>query len=293
MRRGGFILWVCLFWMAGLSGCSSVGLKITVDSMEPLLEKMNTAVNKNSDVQLVKDALPASLIQLDGIIEASPNNTKVLVKAAEAYYGYSFVFVEDQDRDRAARLYYKSFQYALRALKKNKKFARAFDEGSTEAFTAGLEVFGEKDVPAMFWTASSWLSWAGLNVDDPEIFLALPKIEAMLKKCCELDESYRYGAAHTALGTLLASRSTAMGGDLEKAKAEYDRAFKISEGKLLIFPLMYAKYYAYQVQDRELYLDILNGIVSAPDDLLPEMAFVNEASRQKAQRMIQQVDNVF
>ncbi len=293
MRRARFVLWVCVLCMTGFSGCTSVRLKMTVDAMEPLLEEMNTAVNKNNDVQLVKDALPASLIQLDGIIEASPNNTNLLVKAAEAYYGYSFVFVEDEDRARAGRLYYKSFQYALRALKQNKRFAKAFEDGSADAFAAGLEVLGKRDVPALFWTASSWLSWAGLNVDDPEIFLALTKIEAMLKRCCELNESYRYGAAHTALGTLYASRSVALGGDPEKARAEFDRAFEISQGKLLVFHLMYAKYYAYQVQDREVYVSTLNHVISAPDDLLPEMGFINAAARQKAQRLIQHVDDVF
>ena len=81
------------------SGCSST--KFMVNSMEPLMEKMNTAVNKHTDVELVKAAMPAALIQLDGMIEASPGNEKILVRTAEAYNGYTFVFVEGLDNDRA------------------------------------------------------------------------------------------------------------------------------------------------------------------------------------------------
>jgi hypothetical protein len=272
------------------SACSST--KFMVDSMEPLLDKMNIAIQKNNDVELVKDAIPAGLVQLDGMIEASPDNAKLLARAAEGYNGYCFVYVEDTDKARARGLYYKSFQYATRALKQKTKFAEAFD-GPVAGFEESLSVFGEKDVPALFWGASSWLSWAGLNVDDPEIFLALPKIKAMLKRCCELNETYQYGATHTILGILYASRSVAHGGKPEMAKAEFDRAFEISNRKMLVFQLMYAKYYAYQIQDKDLFVITLKEVISAPNDILPEMAFINAASKKKAKKLLDNVDTIF
>lgn len=279
-----------LSFLALTTGCNST--KFMVDSMDPLMEKMNAAVNKHTDVEMVKDAMPAALIQLDGMIEASPDNKKLLVRTAEGYNGYSFVFVEGKDNKRAMKLYYRSFQYALRALKQKKKFAEAFD-GPIGEFEASLDVFGKKDVPALFWTASSWLSWAGLNVDDPEIFLALPKIKVMLKRCIELDETYKYGIAHTVLGVLYATRPVAHGGKPEKAKAEFDRAFELSQRKMLVFQLMYAQYYAYQIQDRELFVTTLNEVIDAPDDLFPEMGFINAAAREKAEKLLNDVDTIF
>ncbi len=279
-----------LFLFALTSGCNTT--KIMVDSMDPLMENMNAAVNKHTDVALVKAAMPAALIQLDGMIEASPDNTKLLVRTAEGYNGYSFVFVEGKDNERAMKLYYRAFQYGLRALKQKEKFAEAFD-GRIDEFTASLDVFGKKDVPALFWTASSWLSWAGLNVDDPEIFLALPKIKVMLKRCLELDEAYKYGMAHTVLGALYATRPVAHGGKPEMAKAEFDRAFEISQRKLLLFQLMYARYYTYQIQDRALFISTLNEVIDAPDDLLPEMGFANAAAKKKAKMLLKDVDNIF
>ena len=285
-----FIVFSFIPFFVFSTGCSST--KFMVNSMEPLMEKMNTAVNKHTDVELVKDAMPAALLQLDGMIEASPNNTSLLVRTAEGYNGYTFVFVEGKDNKRARKLYSRSFNYASRALKQNRQVAEAFD-GPVDEFEASLQSLDQKDVPALFWTASSWLSWAGLNVDDPEIFLALPKIKVMLKRCIELDETYKYGMAHTVLGVLYATRPVAHGGKPEIAKAEFDRAFALSNRKMLIFQLMYAKYYAYQIQDRELFVSTLNEVINAPDDLLPAMGFVNAASRKKAEKLLNDVDMIF
>lgn len=270
-------------------GCANA--RFMADSMSPLLSKMNDAINRNNDVEMVRDALPASLVQLDGLIEASPNNTKYLVMAAEANNGYCFGFVED--RERGMKLYAKARDYALRALSQKESFAQALDGGPIGPFEKSLSVFGKEDVPALFWASSSWLSWVGLNMDDPGIFLDVPKIKAMLERSIELDDTYKYGVAHMIMGILYAARPVAQGGKPELAKAEFDKAFAISHRKVLVFYLMYAKYYAYQIQDRQLYVDTLNHIVSAPDDLLPEMTFANAVAKKKARRMLENVDDVF
>jgi tetratricopeptide (TPR) repeat protein len=270
-------------------GCNTT--RFMANSMEPMMHKMNSAINKNPDIDLVRDAMPAGLVQLDGLIEASPDNLAFLVRGAEAYNGYSFVFVEDHDRDRARILYHRAFTYALRALKQNKAFADAF-EGPVPEFEKALETFGKADVPALFWAANSWLSWAGTNVDDPEIFLAIPKIRLMLKRCIALDETYKYGAAHVISGVLHAARPPAFGGEPELAKAAFERAFEISEGRVLLFYLSYAQYYAYQIQDRELYEKTLQTIINAPDDLLPEMNFVNAVAKRKARRLLDNIDRI-
>ncbi|RJP47210.1 MAG: hypothetical protein C4548_01400 [Desulfobacteraceae bacterium] len=291
MRRFLFPFYAMVFITAVLAtGCNTT--RFMANSMEPMMHKMNAAINKNPDMDLVRDAMPAGLIQLDGLIEASPDNSAFLVRGAEAYNGYSFVFVEDHDRSRARLLYHRAFTYALRALKQNKTFADAFD-GPVPEFETALETFGKADVPALFWAANSWLSWVGTNVDDPEIFLAIPKIRLMLKRSVELDETYKYGAAHAILGVLHAARPPAFGGEPEKAKAAFDRAFEISDRRVLLFYLSYAQHYAYQIQDRQLYEQTLQTIIDAPDDLLPEAAFINAAAKRKAKRLLKDIECIF
>lgn len=291
MRRFLFPFYAMVFITAFLAtGCNTT--RFMANSMEPMMHKMNAAINKNPDMDLVRDAMPAGLIQLDGLIEASPDNPVFLVRGAEAYNGYSFVFVEDHDRNRARILYHRAFTYALRALKQKNAFADAFD-GPLPEFEKALGAFGKADVPALFWAANSWLAWVGTNIDDPEIFLAIPKIRLMLKRSVELDETYKYGAAHAIIGVLHAARSPAFGGQPEMAKAAFDRAFEISDRRILLFYLSYAKYYAYQIQDRQLYEQTLQTIIDAPDDLLPEAAFINAAAKRKARLLLKDIERIF
>jgi len=126
-----------------ITSCAATKTRMMVDSMNPLMELMSISINKNVDVDMVCDAYPANLIQLDGLIEASPYNANLLLKASEAYFGYSFAFIEDTDEERAKKLYLKSKDYALRALEKNRKFRKALN-GPLDEFVASLQTFRKK-----------------------------------------------------------------------------------------------------------------------------------------------------
>ena len=63
-----FLLFSFLALMA--FGCTAAARsRMMVDGMKPMMEKMNIAVNQNPDVETVKRAMPASLVQLDGFIQ--------------------------------------------------------------------------------------------------------------------------------------------------------------------------------------------------------------------------------
>lgn len=275
-----------------ITSCASTKTRMMVDSMNPLMEQMSVSINKNFDVDMVRDAYPANLIQLDGLIEASPYNTNLLLKASEAYFGYSFAFIEDTDEERAQKLYLKSKDYALRVLEKNRKFKRALD-GPLDDFVASLQTFRKKDVPALFRCSTSWIAWIALNLHDPAVLLDLPKVEAMWMRILELDETFYYGSTHASLGAYFASQSLSMGGDPAKAKYHFDRAFEISESKMLVVHLMYAEYYAYQIQDRKLFMNTLEQVLSTPVNFYPELNLINEIAKRKARILLDNVDTYF
>ena len=268
-----------------LAGCSMK--EQMVRSMDPIMEDMSSAVNMSNDVELMRDGLPASLIQMDGFIKSAPNN-KLLLKAAESYFGYSFSFVEDINKPRASALYLKAREYALRALKKY----RQFDEQAPDLKDM-LENCGKQDVPALYWTASSWLAWIGLNIGNPEAMMDLPKVEAMLQRVIELDETYYYGTAHAMLGGFYAALPKNMGGNLEKAKLHFQRAFELSGSKLLVVQLMYAKFYAVQIQDKALFVKTLSEIIATPVDSFPERNLANEVAKRKAKDLLEKADTLF
>lgn len=280
---------VIMILSVSFTGCSTN--KLMVKSMDPLMEEMNTAVNRNPDVDMVRDALPANLIQLDGFIAAAPE-TKLLLRASEAYFGYSFAFVEDTDKDRAGYLYLKARNYALRALTGSESYEQDISK-PIEEFRTYVNDLGKGDVPALYWSANCWMAWIALNLSNPAVLMDVPKVEAMLQKVVELDEKFYYGAAHATLGAFYASRSKTIGGDPEKAKQHFDRAFQISESKLLFIHLLYAQYYAYQIQDRDLFEQTLQKVISTPVNFFPEKNFANEVAKRKARVLLNNIDEYF
>jgi hypothetical protein len=286
--------WIFILVSIGLLvGCGNMRAKMTVSSMRPIMDKMNIAVNKNSDVELVKDAMPASLVQMDGFLEADPENEDLLLRAAEANGGYAFLFLMDTDKPRARKLYQKSKDYALKVLFKNSDFQEAFDKSDDE-FIGSLKTFDKDDVRALFLAANNWLSWIGLShADDTKALIDLPKVEAIMNRIVELDDTFNYGCVHAMLGSYLASRPVMLGGNPKEADWHFKQAFEISDSKYLMWKYLYAKFYAVQIQDRELFVSTLQEVISSPENLLPEKNFVNEAARMKSKALLAEVDEFF
>lgn len=288
-----FISGMLLITLSSLvGGCMDFRARFMANSMIPIMYKMDASTNKQNDVELMRDALPYTLVFLDGLIEASPDNTTFLLKGAEANTGYAFAFVEDQDPQRAKKFYIKAKKYALRVLSWHEEFIEALDKPLDE-FIPTLQEFDIDDVPALYWTASSWLSWISQSLDNPQAFVDLPKAEAIVKRILELDEEYYFGMAHVMMGTFYAAPPKILGGNPVKAKEHYDKAFEISESKFLVMHFIYAKFYAYQIQDRELFVETLEYVINAPDDIFPEKILANQVAKMKARALLEDIDEYF
>ncbi len=275
-----------------LFSCASLRTNMMLANIKPLREKTKIAVNKSTDLSLVRDALPASLLQMDGLIEMAPDNKELLVAAAESYSGYAFAFVEDTDRPRASKLNLKAREYALRALADNEAFIQALDK-PLDAFTPTLAGFEKDHVPAMFFAANTWLKYISFNLDNPEVLMDVPKVEAMMFRIEELDDQFMYGSIHAMLGAYYAGRSKTLGGRPDLSQTHFSKAFAISQNKYLVFHLLYARFYAVQIQDQALFEKTLQGIIDAPQNLLPERNLANEVAREKAKVLITKTDEFF
>lgn len=275
-----------------LCSCASIRTKLILSNTKPLREKIKMSVNRNADVDMVRDAMPASLLQMDGFVELAPDNVDLLVNAAEAYSGYAFAFIEDTDRERAKKLYARAKEYAFRALVQNEDFAEAMDK-PLEEFEESLKTFEKEDVRTLFFATNSWLKWISLNLDDPETLMDIPRAEAMMFRTLELDGDFMYGSPHAMVGAYHAARSKALGGQPEKAKEHFDIAFEKSERKYLVFHLLYARFYAVQIQDRDLFEKTLQEVINAPENLMPERNLANAVAKRKAETLLSQAEEYF
>ncbi|HVN71434.1 MAG TPA: TRAP transporter TatT component family protein [Desulfomonilia bacterium] len=277
-----------------LGGCASTMAKMTVDGMKPLMEDMRSATNRNSDADLVRAAMPPILIQMDGFIMVSPENRYLLSSAAEANIGYAFLFVEDTDKMRAKGMYYKAREYALRNLALNDTFKQALNQDDIQVFKKALKTIHKRDIAPLYFATNAWLSWINMSLaDDPDVLKNLPRVEAMMDRVLEVDDTFYHGGIHALMGVYSVSRPEMFGGQPEQAESHFREAFEISGSKYLLWQFLYAKYYAVQVRDRELFVSTLNKIIHAPDDILPEEAFVNAAVKQKARELLTHVDDYF
>ncbi|MGE5188520.1 MAG: TRAP transporter TatT component family protein, partial [Gemmatimonadota bacterium] len=281
-RRVARISGICLCALA-LNACS-VGQMVARSSL-PVVESGNVAMNRETDLELARDAIPANLKLIEGLIQELPDNAELRIQAAQGFYGYAYGFVEDDNGARASRLYQRGLAHALKAL----------EVSGLHGDVAAMPLDGLKDrlaaldrhaVPALFWAASCWAKWIDLNRNDPARLADLGKAVALMQRVLELDDTYYYGGAHLFFGVYYGNRPPMLGGDFKKSAAEFDRARAITGGKLLIVDLLQAQYLARQELDRKQFHDRLTAVVNTPADIYPDMALDNAIAQHKAKRLL-------
>lgn len=273
-----------------ISGCSIN--KLAINATGSIIEYGMDALMEESDLIFAEESAPGNLKLLEGLIKADPENEKLLIDAARGFFGYALAFIEDKNKERAKIFYKRGKDYGLRVLLKKKRFNEAFNN-DIDNFNQSLESFGRDDVPALFWTGFNWGSWINMNLDLPEALVDIPKVESIMRRVMELDETYYYGGVHLFFGISYGSRSRILGGNLEKARVHFDMAEKISKGNFLIAYFYQAKYYAMPIQDRSLFESLLQKVITSPPDLLPEQRLMNEVAKVKAKNLLYKIDEYF
>jgi hypothetical protein len=229
---------------------------------------------------------------VDGLIEAYPDNSRLLTAGCQAYTAYASSFVEDTDPKNAAALYAKAKHYGFRALSKKRDFQQVV-AGSVDEFVAFLKQYNKQDVPSLFWTASAWGKWISLNLDSVEALADMPMLEATMQRTLELDDSFYYGSPHLLLAVYFAGRPDIIGGNRDTAKEHFDKAFSLGADKLLSAKVLFARYYAVRLRDRVLFAKTLQAVIDTPVDAVPELTLANTLAKKKAREMLEKVDDYF
>jgi len=275
-----------------MTGCTSFKENMMVNTAKLMGKHGKSVVNRYPDPEQMRAAMPVMIIQSDMFLEMAPNDPELLLSASELNGGYA-MFLQETDKKRSAAYYEKAKNYALRILTRNETFQEALGQ-SDEEYQEALLSFDKEDVPALFALLSATLGWISTSsADNPAALLDLPKVEAIMDRIMVLDDTYRYGGVHAVMATYHSARPVMFGGNLEKAKFHFEEAFRISERKYLMWLVFYAKYYAFSIQDRDLFVGTLQEVLDAPGNLLPEQNLANEIAKTKAAELLEQVDDQF
>jgi len=109
-----------IFLILQLGACSMA--ELTVKASMPMITGGITALNRETDLQLAEDSMPANIELMEGMLINAPNNEELRNYAAQAYYGYAYGFIEDKNPQRAANFYKRGLNHALYNLQQ--KFTR-------------------------------------------------------------------------------------------------------------------------------------------------------------------------
>lgn len=274
-------------WSCGV--VNTVAVNATANIVDHGLE----AIFEESDLTFAEAAIPGNLTLLEALYRAKDKDDDHLAfLLTEGYTGYTLGFVEDVDVERAKVLYTRARDYGLKSLKKNEKFAEAFEQDRA-AFKKSLEGFGKDDVPMIFWTANAWGNLINVSISDPSVIGDLPKVNAMMEFVLQHDENYFYGSAHLYFAAILATTPKNLGGKPDSARYHFEKCFEIGKNTFVLPHLYMAKSYCVQVQDKELFQKLLTTIDETPLDALPEQRLVNAIAKRKAKRLAEKIDELF
>lgn len=276
--------------VATLTGCSG-GQMIARASM-PMIETGLLSINRETDIELARLAIPSNLKMVETFILEDPANERFKIHAAMGYYSYTLSYIEDEDRQRASVLYKRGFDYARSALR--------LSGLNHDVLTASLPDV-ERDaarlnknaVAGLFWTAACWAKWIEMNLDDPARLADLGKAAALMRRVIELDEGYFHGGAHLFFGVYFGGRSTLLGGDFALSARHFDRAREITHGKLLFVDVYRAQYLLRHQGNKDSFHATLTGVINAPSDLEPELAFANAVAKKKARSLLANEEVLF
>ncbi len=288
-----------------LGGCSMT--EFAANGVVRVTGRASPAVNEQWDYEFAREAVPGGITRLEGMFEVVPDNEDLLLQLVRGYAAYGFAFVEDEmeeaelqnDWDAADRLRRRAQLSYARAIMFAKRLFRLREEGFDDAFAAGPEEFAAwvnetfddpEDVPMLFWSGYAW----GLSVraGDPSALVDLPYARALVERSVALDETYFHYAGVTFMAAIESSIPESVGGNPERGRELFERALELTERKALTVQLNYARTWAVNNNDRELYESLLREVLEA-GDTLPDARLANKIARRRAERSLRRTDELF
>jgi len=271
-----------------LSGC----VKLVTQLSPSLIPNLTQTFFEECDAELARLSFPSELKLMEGLVRNDPENKQLLTALCMGFTGYSMLFIQEEDPERASRLYLRARHYGLRALGRKGAFLKESNVDS-ERLQAKLKTLGEREFKALFYTTMSWHAWINLNLDMPAALAQMGVAQACLKRVLELNPGYLYGTPYVLMGTLLAAKPGLAGGDARQAKVFFEKGMEVSQGKFYFVQYYFARIYAVRIQDRELFQKLAQEIVQGHPSEPKDVCLINSIMQQKAKKLLGMTEDLF
>jgi len=271
--------------LQALSACSG---SLTSSLLRPTLANLQ----KQTDIDLVCEGTPSFLLMIDSMVASSPDDKKLLMTATQAFTGYAAALDACKRPERAAIISNKARTYGVSLLKDDDAPESIYNLPLADLQEL-LGSYDSGDVDQLFWAGNGWTTWIRHQKGSPESLAQLVKVEQIMLRVLELDESYYHGGGHLFIGAYLGSKPPLFGGKPEQSKQHFEQALTISNRQFLPALVLYAQTYARMTFDRELYIDLLQEVLDFKLESQPNMHLANVVAKRQASSMLEQVEQFF
>lgn len=290
---------------AGLSGCNLA--RVAARSSAALSAVGGPAMEQYFDLEIAGAAMPSTIMQLESMVRAAPDNRQLLLSLTRTYVGYAYSFVEDrveqleleqgdyraggEQRARAHRMYLRAKDVGLYRLGLDAEDLVPAMARGEQAFRDVLrrEFRHREDAAPLFFTGSAWASAIGTSEEGLSDSADLPFARALVQRSVELDPDYQSASG---LGFLGALEAQLPDGDYDRSRALFEDAIARTDRHALTLLVNMANTYAVQTQDRALYRALLEEVLAASDER-PASRLANLVARRRAVRYLAQIDARF
>ncbi len=231
--------------------------------------------------------IEAAIAKWQAYVEFDPNNADVLGMLARSHY---MLAAHQTDEEQILATYDAGASYGERGMAANDAFTACMDGGKVKDYKC-LESLGADDMPATYWVYANLGKWSATKG-----FTYIVKNKSKLKAIADwiqaTDPNFLYGAGDRLLGTYYAKAPAAFGGDMELSLVHFEASLAIAPDYLGT-KVLQAQYYATKNQDRELFQRLLDEVIAADPEVIPEIAPELRLEQVKAQKLLDQIDDLF
>lgn len=280
-----FHMTIAAFLLAGSGGCA----RLAVNSlMEPTVANLQ----RQTDLDLVCEGASSFLLMLDSMIAQDPGDRRLLLTAAQGFSAYASALDVCGRPDRAATVSSKARKYGL-ALLSTKTVLRSVAVMEPDALQAALAEMDAGDVALLFWAGNGWATWIRYQDGSPASLADLMRVELLMLRVVELDETFYHGGAHLFLGAFYGAKPPLLGGKPEQSRVHFEQALAVSRREFLPVQVAYAQTYARMMYDRDLYEQLLREVLDFPGEQRPDIALANQAAKRRATQLLEEIDRIF
>jgi tetratricopeptide (TPR) repeat protein len=234
-------------------------------------------------------AIRSALAEWEKAAAAEPKNLDLLVRITRGYYFLADGYLRGDQKEYLETMD-KAVKWGEKAMvAASPEFEAKMRDGGK--IPEAVKLVPKQGVPAMYWYASALGKWAktkGFAV----LLGQKDNVKATMDRCLELDPNFFYGGPYRYFGAFYAVAPSFAGGDLEKSKVNFNKSLEIAPNYLGT-KVLWAAELSTKEQDEETFEKLLNEVLAAPDDAIPELVPEIMVEKGKAKELLAEQGDLF